>query len=104
MNTGRQAVSSAHGLVTTIAWGLNNEITYALEGSVFVAGAAVQWLRDEMQLIASSAESETVARSLESNEGVYMVPAFVGLGAPYWDMYARGTLVGLSRGTGPHSR
>jgi glycerol kinase len=100
MNTGRQAVSSAHGLVTTIAWGLNDEITYALEGSVFVAGAAVQWLRDEMQLIANSAESEAVARSLESNDGVYMVPAFVGLGAPYWDMYARGTLVGLSRGTG----
>lgn len=100
MNTGRQAVSSTHGLVTTIAWGLNHEITYALEGSVFVAGAAVQWLRDEMQLIASSAESEAVARSLESNDGVYMVPAFVGLGAPYWDMYARGTLVGLSRGTG----
>ena len=100
MNTGRQAVSSTHGLVTTIAWGLNHEITYALEGSVFVAGAAVQWLRDEMQLIANSAESEAVARSLESNDGVYMVPAFVGLGAPYWDMYARGTLVGLSRGTG----
>ena len=100
MNTGCQAVTSAHGLVTTIAWGLNQEITYALEGSVFVAGAAVQWLRDEMQLIANSAESEAVARSLESNDGVYMVPAFVGLGAPYWDMYARGTLVGLSRGTG----
>lgn len=100
MNTGRQAVNSAHGLVTTIAWGLNNEITYALEGSVFVAGAAVQWLRDEMQLITNSAESELIANSLESNDGVYMVPAFAGLGAPYWDMYARGTLVGLSRGTG----
>ena len=100
MNTGQQAVKSAHGLVTTIAWGLNQEITYALEGSVFVAGAAVQWLRDEMQLISNSAESEAIARSLENNEGVYMVPAFVGLGAPYWDMYARGTLVGLSRGTG----
>ena len=100
MNTGRQAVKSAHGLVTTIAWGLNNEITYALEGSVFVAGAAVQWLRDEMQLISNSAESEAIAQSLEGNDGVYMVPAFVGLGAPYWDMYARGTLVGISRGTG----
>ncbi|HPT69362.1 MAG TPA: glycerol kinase GlpK [Syntrophomonas sp.] len=100
MNTGRQAVKSSHGLVTTIAWGLNNEITYALEGSVFVAGAAVQWLRDEMHLISNSAESEAIAQSLESNDGVYMVPAFVGLGAPYWDMYARGTLVGLSRGTG----
>jgi len=100
MNTGRQAVKSAHGLVTTIAWGLNNEITYALEGSVFVAGAAVQWLRDEMQLISNAAESEAIAQSLEGNDGVYMVPAFVGLGAPYWDMYARGTLVGISRGTG----
>lgn len=100
MNTGRQAVKSAHGLVTTIAWGLNNEITYALEGSVFVAGAAVQWLRDEMQLISNAAESEAIAQSLEGNDGVYMVPAFVGLGAPYWDMYARGTMVGISRGTG----
>jgi glycerol kinase len=100
MNTGRQAVKSAHGLVTTIAWGLDNEITYALEGSVFVAGAAVQWLRDEMQLISNSAESEVIAQSLEGNDGVYMVPAFVGLGAPYWDMYARGTLVGITRGTG----
>jgi glycerol kinase len=100
MNTGGQAVKSAQGLVTTIAWGLNNEITYALEGSVFVAGAAVQWLRDEMHLINNSAESEAIAQSLNSNDGVYMVPAFVGLGAPYWDMYARGTLVGISRGTG----
>jgi glycerol kinase len=100
MNTGRQAVKSAHGLVTSIAWGLDNEITYALEGSVFVAGAAVQWLRDEMQLISNSAESEVIAQSLEGNDGVYMVPAFVGLGAPYWDMYARGTLVGITRGTG----
>jgi len=100
MNTGAQAVKSSHGLLTTIAWGINGEITYALEGSVFMAGAAVQWLRDEMQLVANAAESEEIASSLANNAGVYMVPAFVGLGAPYWDMYARGTLVGLSRGTG----
>lgn len=100
MNTGRQAVTSSHGLLTTIAWGLNGEISYALEGSVFIAGAAVQWLRDELKLIGSAAETEEIACSLEDNDGVYMVPAFVGLGAPYWDMYARGTVVGLSRGTG----
>jgi glycerol kinase len=100
MNTGAQAVKSSHGLLTTIAWGINQEITYALEGSVFMAGAAVQWLRDEMQLVTNAAESEEIASSLANNAGVYMVPAFVGLGAPYWDMYARGTLVGLSRGTG----
>jgi glycerol kinase len=100
MNTGHQAVRSTHGLLTTIAWGVNNEIIYALEGSVFVAGAAVQWLRDEMQMVANAAETEEIAGSLGNNAGVYMVPAFVGLGAPYWNMYARGTLVGLSRGTG----
>ncbi len=100
MNTGQQAVKSSHGLLSTIAWGLNGEITYALEGSVFMAGATVQWLRDEMKMINNAAESEELARSVANNTGVYLVPAFVGLGAPYWDMYARGTLVGLSRGTG----
>lgn len=100
MNTGEQAVRSAHGLLTTIAWGINGKLCYALEGSVFIAGAAVQWLRDEMKVIRSAAETEEIACSLEDNAGVYMVPAFTGLGAPYWDMYARGTLVGLSRGTG----
>lgn len=100
MNTGDKAVKSNHGLLSTIAWGINGKITYALEGSVFMAGAAVQWLRDEMKLIATAAETEELASSLTDNAGVYMVPAFVGLGAPYWDMYARGTLVGLTRGTG----
>lgn len=100
MNTGSKAVKSNHGLLSTIAWGINGEITYALEGSVFMAGAAVQWLRDEMKMIATAAESEELASSLTDNAGVYMVPAFVGLGAPYWDMYARGTLVGMTRGTG----
>ncbi len=100
MNTGRQAVKSSHGLLSTIAWGINHEITYALEGSVFMAGASIQWLRDELKFIDNAADSEELARSVADNAGVYMVPAFVGLGAPYWDMYARGTLVGLSRGTG----
>lgn len=100
MNTGQQAVKSTHGLLTTIAWGINGKLTYALEGSVFMAGAAVQWLRDEMKLITTASETEEIANSLADNGGVYMVPAFVGLGAPYWDMYARGTLVGLTRGTG----
>ncbi len=100
MNTGSKAVKSNHGLLSTIAWGLNGQVTYALEGSVFMAGAAVQWLRDEMKIIDTAAESEELAGSLSDNAGVYMVPAFVGLGAPYWDMYARGTLVGLTRGTG----
>ncbi len=100
MNTGPTAVKSSHGLLTTIAWGIKGEVTYALEGSVFVTGAAVQWLRDEMKLIETAADSEEIAASLEDNGGVYMVPAFVGLGAPYWNMYARGTLVGLTRGSG----
>src|SRR5690606_11700606 len=82
-----------------IAWGLNNEITYALEGSVFVAGSSVQWLRDGIKLIDSASETEALAASLASNEGVYMVPAFVGLGTPYWDSDARGALFGLTRGT-----
>lgn len=100
MNTGDTPVTSAHGLLTTIAWRMQGKTTYALEGSVFVAGAAVQWLRDEMGLIAHAADSEAVAQSIPDNGGVYFVPAFTGLGAPHWDMYARGTIVGLTRGTG----
>lgn len=100
MNTGSQPVRSSHGLLTTIAWELNGQITYALEGSVFIAGAAVQWLRDELGIISSAAETEDLAASLDGNEGVYLVPAFVGLGAPYWDMHARGVLTGVTRGTG----
>ena len=100
MNTGDQPVESKNGLLTTIAWGIDGTVSYALEGSVFVAGAAIQWLRDELGLIRTSAESETLACSVENTGGVYLVPAFVGLGAPYWDPYARGTLVGMTRGTG----
>lgn len=100
MNTGPEPIASKNGLLTTIAWGLNNKAYYALEGSIFVAGAAVQWLRDEMRLISSADESESIALSVSNNAGVYLVPAFVGLGAPYWDMYARGTLTGLTRGVG----
>jgi glycerol kinase len=92
-------VASESGLLTTIAWGIGNRVTYALEGSVFVTGAAVQWLRDELKLITNAAESETVANSVSDNGGVYLVPAFVGLGAPYWDMYARGIIIGITRGT-----
>jgi len=101
MNTGQQAVNSQHGLLTTIAWSLKNEgkVYYALEGSIFIAGAAVQWLRDELKIIETASETEALAESLPENDGVYLVPAFVGLGAPYWDMHARGTLVGLTRGT-----
>lgn len=99
MNTGPKPIISENGLLTTIAWGLNNEITYALEGSVFVAGSSVQWLRDGIKLIDSASETEALATSLASNEGVYMVPAFVGLGTPYWDSDARGALFGLTRGT-----
>ncbi|MBE6944540.1 MAG: glycerol kinase GlpK [Ruminococcaceae bacterium] len=98
MNTGETPVSSRNGLVTTIAWGLNGKITYALEGSVFVAGAAIQWLRDELNLMDSAADSEYMARKVPDTNGCYIVPAFTGLGAPYWDAYARGTIVGLSRG------
>ena len=100
MNTGETPVESKNGLLTTIAWRMNGKTTYALEGSVFIAGAAVQWLRDEMKLIETAAESEAVAKSIPDNGGVYFVPAFTGLGAPHWDMYARGTIVGLTRGTG----
>ncbi|OHE27217.1 MAG: glycerol kinase, partial [Tenericutes bacterium GWA2_38_26] len=99
MNTGNEPITSEHGLLTTIAWGINNEITYALEGSVFVAGSSVQWLRDGIKLINTSSETEQLATSLSSNEGVYIVPAFVGLGTPYWDSDARGAMFGLTRGT-----
>jgi len=99
LNTGRAPVVSSHGLLTTIAWRIGAETTYALEGSVFVAGAALQWLRDGLGILKHAAESETLARSVPDTGGVYFVPAFVGLGAPWWDMYARGTIVGLTRGT-----
>ena len=99
MNTGEKAVDSHNGLLTTIAYGIDGKVNYALEGSVFVAGAAIQWLRDELRMIKSSPESEEYATAVEDTGGVYMVPAFVGLGAPYWDPYARGTIVGLTRGT-----
>ncbi len=100
MNTGSKAVTSDNGLLTTIAWEINDTVTYALEGSVFIAGAAVQWLRDQLKLIDSAAQSEYFATQITDNGGVYFVPAFAGLGAPHWDMYARGTIVGLTRGTG----
>ena len=100
MNIGKQATKSAHGLVTTIAAGLDAKPDYALEGSIFVGGAVVQWLRDEMRFIEESSDSAFFAEKLKDNGGVYLVPAFVGLGAPYWDMYARGTIQGLTRGTG----
>lgn len=99
MNTGTKPIISENGLLTTIAWGINKEITYALEGSVFVGGSSVQWLRDGIKLISSSGETESLSNSLESNEGVYIVPAFVGLGTPYWDSDARGAMFGLTRGT-----
>ena len=99
LNTGDKPVPSKRGLITTVAWGLVGEVTYAMEGSIFITGAAVQWLRDGLGLIGDAAESEALARSVPDSGGIYFVPAFVGLGAPYWDMYARGTLVGLTRGT-----
>ncbi len=100
MNTGTHPITSNGGLLTTIAWGIGNRpVTYALEGSVFICGAAVQWLRDGLGLVASAAETESVARSVESSGGVWFIPAFVGLGAPYWDPYARGALLGITRGT-----
>lgn len=98
MNTGIAPVNSHNGLVTTIAWGVDDKVEYALEGSIFVAGAAVQWLRDELGLIRDAAESEVLAKSVPDANGCYVVPAFVGLGAPYWDQYARGAIVGLTRG------
>ena len=99
MNTGSQLHPSRHGLITTIAIGLNGQVTYALEGSVFVGGAVIQWLRDEMRLIGSAKDSEYFAGTVEDNGGVYLVPAFTGFGAPHWDMYARGAIFGLTRGS-----
>ena len=98
MNTGSTPIFSKNGLVTTIAWGLSGQVCYALEGSIFVAGAAIQWLRDELRLIDSAADSEYLARRVPDTNGCYIVPAFTGLGAPYWDAYARGAIVGLTRG------
>lgn len=98
MNTGDKLVFSENGLITTIAWGLNGKVTYALEGSIFVAGAAIQWLRDEMRIIDSAEDSEYMAKKVKDTNGCYVVPAFTGLGAPYWDQYARGTIVGITRG------
>lgn len=98
MNTGEKAVASENGLVTTIAWGAEGKVEYALEGSVFVAGAAIQWLRDGLRMIDNAAFTEAYAKKVPDSNGVYVVPAFVGLGAPYWDQYARGTIVGLTRG------
>lgn len=99
MNTGEKAVKSNHGLLTTLAWGLDGKVTYALEGSIFVAGSAVQWLRDGLRMIKSASESEEYATKVASTEGVYLVPAFVGLGTPYWDSEARGAIFGITRGT-----
>lgn len=98
MNTGERMVPSHNGLLTTIAWGIDGKVEYALEGSIFIAGASIQWLRDELKLINDAADSEYYATKVEDTNGVYVVPAFAGLGAPYWDMYARGTIVGLTRG------
>ena len=98
MNTGEKPVFSQNGLVTTIAWGLNGKVEYALEGSVFVAGAAIQWLRDELKIIESAPDSEYYAGKVKDTNGCYVVPAFTGLGAPHWDQYARGTIVGITRG------
>jgi glycerol kinase len=98
MNTGTKPVFSDNGLVTTIAWGIDNTVHYAMEGSIFVGGAAIQWLRDELKLIDSAADSEYMACKVPDTNGCYVVPAFTGLGAPYWDAYARGTILGLTRG------
>ena len=98
MNTGDKPVFSENGLVTTIAWGIDGKVSYALEGSVFIAGASIQWLRDEMKLIESAEDSEFMARKVSDSNGCYVVPAFTGLGAPYWNQYARGTIVGITRG------
>src|SRR5690625_4389801 len=99
MNTGEEIVTSKHGLLTTLAWGIDGQVQYALEGSVFVAGSAIQWLRDGLKLIESSPDSEAFATAVDSTDGVYMVPAFVGLGTPYWDTDVRGAVFGLTRGT-----
>jgi glycerol kinase len=102
MNTGAQIPHSDSGLVATVAWRRNGVTTYALEGSIFIAGAAIQWLRDELQIVRDAAETEAMARAVKDTGGVYFVPAFVGLGAPHWDAYARGTIVGITRGTNRH--
>lgn len=99
MHSGAQPVTASHGLLSTIAWGLHGRVTYALEGSIFSTGSAIQWLRDELQMLQSAAESAALAASVPDTHGVYLVPAFTGLGAPHWDMYARGLLIGLTRGT-----
>ncbi len=98
MNTGEEIVPSKNGLLTTMAWGVDGKVEYALEGSIFIAGAAIQWLRDEMKLVTDAKDTEYFATKVKDSNGVYVVPAFVGLGAPYWDMYARGTILGLTRG------
>ena len=98
MNTGERPVFSKNGLVTTIAWGIDGKVNYALEGSIFVAGAAIQWLRDELRLIDSASDTEYMAQKVKDTNGCYVVPAFTGLGAPHWDQYARGAIVGLTRG------
>lgn len=98
MNTGEEIIESKNNLLTTIAWGLNGKVEYALEGSIFIAGAAIQWIRDELRLIRTAEESEDYATRVSDNNGVYFIPSFVGLGAPYWDMYSRGTITGLTRG------
>jgi glycerol kinase len=99
MNTGEKPVASKNNLLTTVAWGTGKRVEYALEGSVFIGGAVVQWLRDGLKIIGRAAESEPLAAGLAGNDGLYFVPAFVGLGAPYWDMYARGAILGITRGT-----
>ncbi|MDN3449575.1 glycerol kinase GlpK [Planococcus sp. APC 3906] len=99
MNTGEKGIKSEHGLLTTLAWGVDGKVEYALEGSIFVAGSAIQWLRDGLKLVDNASDTESYATSIESTEGVYMVPAFVGLGTPYWDTDARGAVFGLTRGT-----
>jgi glycerol kinase len=98
MNTGEKPIFSRNGLVTTIAWGLDGKVNYALEGSIFVAGASIQWLRDELRFVESASDSEYMAKKVTDTDGCYIVPAFTGLGAPHWDAYARGTIVGLTRG------
>jgi glycerol kinase len=99
MNTGNKPIISKNGLITTIAWGIDGKVEYALEGSVFIAGAAIQWLRDGLKMLDSAQDSEFYALKVPDTGGVYVVPAFAGLGAPYWDMYARGAIFGLTRGT-----
>lgn len=98
MNTGKEPVDSKNGLLTTIAWGIDGKVDYALEGSVFIAGAALQWLRDELKMIESAADSEYMASKVKDTNGCYVVPAFTGLGAPHWDPYARGAILGMTRG------